>query len=431
MSQSMRFALSVCLSISAVGLAQAQNQPADARRANQAGAGPPLVERYLLDGQLIEATKAAEARLKQEPEDDQARFGLGVVQFLQAFEHLGGGLYKYGLRTEKSFLRPPEQVREFLPQNPDPEKLTYADARELVQTFVDDLATAEATLAEVKDPAVKLPLHVGLIRIDPFGQQKPISAAFLFERVEGLPVTSQQAEDFVIAFDRGDVNWLRGYCHFMSALGELALAVDGQRAFEFSAHVLFEKVETPHAFLLESRRPFDDNPLENVGTLSDVVSLIHQLMRLQVKEPQRMEAALKHLEAGVAQGKELWKHVLAEEDDDREWIPNPQQSGVVGVQVTQEMVDAWLETLDEADLVLKGEKLIPFWRGMETRGVNLRRVFLEIKTLDPIEWVQGTAAAPFLEEGPLTKFSDERVGARLNNAFGGPFNFIAFGFWFN
>lgn len=68
---------------------------------------------------------------------------------------------------------------------------------------------------------------------------------------------------------------------------------------------------------------------------------------------------------------------------------------------------------------------------METRGVNLRQVFLEIKTIDSIEWVQGSAATPFLEEGPLTKFRDERVGARLNNAFGGPFNFIAFGFWFN
>ena len=57
----------------------------------------------------------------------------------------------------------------------------------MVQTFIDDLVKAEATLAEVKDPDVKLPLHVGLIKIDPFGQGKPISAAFLFGRVEGLP----------------------------------------------------------------------------------------------------------------------------------------------------------------------------------------------------------------------------------------------------
>jgi hypothetical protein len=99
--------------------------------------------------------------------------------------------------------------------------LTYTAARQLLQTFTEDLAKAEATLAEVKDPAVKLPLHVGLIKIDPFGQGKPISAAFLLGRVEGLPpAASKQAETLVIGLDRGDVSWLRGYCHILAAWGE-------------------------------------------------------------------------------------------------------------------------------------------------------------------------------------------------------------------
>lgn len=260
--------------------------------ASFAAADAPLAEKYLLDGKLAEGAKALEGRLKETPKDDQARFGLGVLQFRQTFEHLGTGLYKYGLRTEKAFLRPPAQVKEFLPQNPNPEKLTYAAARQLVQTFVDDLARAEATLAEVKDPAVKLPLPVGLIKIDPFGQGKPISAAFLFERIDRLPVTSQQAQGFVIGFDRGDVSWLRGYCHFLAALGELYLSVDGQHGFDCSAHLLFEKVETPHAFLLESRRAFDENPFENVASISDVISFFHQMTRLSIKEPARTRAAL-------------------------------------------------------------------------------------------------------------------------------------------
>src|SRR5919202_6057967 len=120
--------------------------------ASPAAADAPLAEKYLLDGKLAEGAKALQGRLNEAPQDDQARFGLGVLQFLQTFEHLGGGLYKYGLRTEKAFLRPPAQVKEFLPQNPNPEKLTYAAARQVVQTFIDDLAKAEATLAAVKDP---------------------------------------------------------------------------------------------------------------------------------------------------------------------------------------------------------------------------------------------------------------------------------------
>jgi len=400
--------------------------------AGRVRAAAPLAEKYLLDGKLIEGAKALQDRLKEDPKDDQARFGLGVVQFLQTFEHLGGNLHKYGLRTEKSFLRPPPQLKEFLPQNPDPETLTYKAARQVVQTFVEDVDRAEATLAEVKDPAVKLPLHVGLIKIDPFGQGKPISAAFLFGRVDGFSDDARKkAETLVIGFDRGDVSWLRGYCHVLAAWGELLLAVDGQEAFECGAPLLFEKVETPHAFLLENRRAFDEAPGLDVPMWSDVASLVHNLIRLPIKEPARTKAALQHLEAAVAQAKEMWKYILAETDDDNEWIPNPRQTGVLGVKVTQEMVDTWLETLDEAEQILKGKKLIPFWRGKEgERGVNLRRVFTEPRTFDAIEWVQGTAATPYLEKGPLTKLADPRMGDRLNKAFGGRFNIIGFGFWF-
>lgn len=400
--------------------------------ARRATADSPLAEKYLLEGKLEQGEKALQFRLKENPKDDEARFGLGVLQFLQTFEHLGGSLHKYGLRTEKSILRPPPQVKEFLPQNPDPQTLSYAAARQIVQTWVDDLVTAEATLAEVKDPAVKLPLHVGLIKIDPFGQGRPISAAFLFKRAENLPNEARElAETLVIGFDRGDVSWLRGYCHFLAASGELLLAVDGQRAFESSAHLLFDKVETPHAFLLEARQPFDDNPLANRPLLSDLISFVHQLTRLPIKEPARLKAALGHFEAGIAEAKAMWKFILAETDDSNEWIPNPKQSGVVGVEVNQAMIDTWLETLDESEQVLKGKKLIPFWRGKGEQGINLRRVFTELETFDAIEWMQGTAATPFLEKGSLTKFADPAFGDRLNGAFGGPFGFAGFALWFN
>lgn len=393
----------------------------------------PLAEQYLLDGKLAEGAKALQERLRENDNDDQARFGLGVLQFLQAFEHLGGSLYKYGLRTEKSFLHPPPPLKEFLPQNPDPEKLAYQDARHIVQTFLDDISRAEATLAQVKDADVKLQLHVGRIRIDPFGQNNPISAVFLFGRLDALSADARrQAEKLVIGFDRGDVSWLRGYCHLLAAWCELLLAVDGRNAFECSAHLLFQKVETPHTFLLENRRPFDEATRGDVPLLSDVISFFHQLTRLPVKEPARTKAALEHLEAGLTQAQEMWTFILKETDDDNEWIPNPKQTGVLGIQVTQEMIDTWRETLKEAEQVVKGKKLIPFWRGeKKERGVNLRRVFTEPRTFDPVEWVQGTAATPYLEKGPLTKLADPRLANRLHKAFGSPLNLVGFGFWFN
>jgi hypothetical protein len=101
------------------------------------------------------------------------------------------------------------------------------------------------------------------------------------------------------------------------------------------------------------------------------------------------------------------------------------------VEVTEERMNAWLETVAEAKQVVHGKKLLPFWRGSDPkRGVNLRRVFTEPRSLDPILWVQGTAATPYLEEGPITEFASPEMLRRLNGTFGGV-NFFGFAFWFN
>jgi hypothetical protein len=388
----------------------------------------PLAEKSLQEGKLADGEKALQARLEKEAGDDQARFGLGVVQFFRSFERLGAGLYRNGLRTERAFGGLPQQLHEIVPQNPNPEKLTYAAAREIVQAWLKDLNKAEATLAGVKDEQVKLPLHVGQIQIDPLGQGKPISAAGLLGR---MGAGANQIEQFVIGLDRGDVCWLRGYCHLLAAWGELLLAVDGKDLFDCTAHLFFEKVDSPHAFLQEGDRNLADVRSFRLAPISDVIAFIHQL-RLPVKEPGRCKAALGHLEAMLGQAREMWKHILAETDDDNEWIPNPRQKGVLGVKVTQEMIDTWLATLEEAEQVLQGKRLVPFWRGtQEDRGVNLRRAFTEPRTFDPVLWFQGTAATPYLEKGDLTKFADPRMLQRINNAFGGGLGFAGFAFWFN
>ncbi len=389
----------------------------------------PLAERYMLEGKLSEGEKACQEHLAKNPQDDEARFGLGTIQFLLSFEHLGTSLYQYGLRTERAFPRAAREFRELLPQNPNPKVLTYEEARKVVQTLLNDVKKAEATLAKVKDPDVKLPLHMALIKIDLFGIDQPVNAAFVLGRMNGNP-PPDEVKDFVIGFDRGDVAWLRGYCHFLSALGEVILAVDTQEMFERSGHLFFEKIATPHKFLLEGERNFEriqrwDRPL-----ISDVIAFIWS-MRFPMKEPARMEASLAHLEAMATQSREMWAHYKAETDDDNEWIPNPRQTGVLQVKVNEEMISTWLKTVEETELVLQGKKLVPFWRGTNPkRGVNIRRVFTEPRTIDPVFWTQGTAATPYLEEGVITEFADARTLGRINNTFGG-MNFFGFAFWFN
>jgi len=150
-------------------------------------------------------------------------------------------------------------------------------------------------------------------------------------------------------------------------------------------------------------------------------------LNLPVADASRSEAALGHLEQVVSLSRTSWDLYEKETDDDCEWIPNSNQTGVVpGVNVTEDMVVQWRAFLDEAESLLAGENLIPFWRGEKPLGVNLRRVFTEPETFDLVLWVQGTGAVPYLEEGRLT---DPNFWSRLMRTFNG--QFVGFALWFN
>ena len=80
--------------------------------------------------------------------------------------------------------------------------------------------------------------------------------------------------------------------------------------------------------------------------------------------------------------------------------------------------------MDEFEALLKGDKLIPHWR--LAKGINLRRVFTEPRTFDPILWAQGSAALPYVENGPMTT---AETWNRITRIFGG--NFLGYAIWFN
>ena len=387
-----------------------------------------VTEKYLISGDLAGGRKALGAILKAHPDDAQARFGLGAIQFVRAVEHLVQGFFKHGLQPDISGMIP--FARLPVPANPKPEPISYEDLRTIFKEFIGDLATAEATLALVKDDAVQLPIHFGLVRLDLNGDGKATEDETLWKlyarlnaQVEREKAIGTDAAGFRITFDRGDVAWLRGYCHLLMTFSEIYLAHDAKLLFEHTAHLFFAKPMTPFPFL--KNKPNGINDLD-AGAIGDLVSFVH-LLHFSVKEPARMGSALKHLEAMVALSRESWKSYLAEADDDHEWIPNPKQNTVMpGGKVTDEMVKGWLDFLEEAEAILNGKKLVPFWRGAEKKGVNLQKVFTEPRELDVIFWIQGTAAAPYLEDGPITQ---PEIWNRLMRVFRG--EFIGFAIWFN
>lgn len=390
---------------------------------------PPLVEKYLLDGELAAGEKALESRLFDKPADDQARFGLGVLVFLQSVEGLIQDLHRYGFMDFEDIPGPTRALKKVIAPNSNADKLSYADARQIVERLRARLVKAESTLSQIKDDNVKLPLHFGMIKMDLSGGgvvQDDERLWKLFASVSGhTDIPEETAKNFYIKFDRGDVHWLQGYCHVLLTICEVYLAHDSEELFKRTAHLLFSNPDSPYLYLKSSAKKHK----YHMGDMSflDIIAFIH-LINCKVVEPERMKTALTHMEAVVTQSRISWKYILAEKDDDHEWLPNPNQTGVIpNVKVTQEMVTSWAEVMNECERILQGKALIPFWRGDdETLGINLRKVMLEPRDFDLVLWVQGTAAAPYLEHGPI---SGRAKWSTLTNDFGR--NFPGFALWFN
>ena len=145
-----------------------------------------------------------------------------------------------------------------------------------------------------------------------------------------------------------------GLCNFL-------LAHDFHTTYDATFHRFFPRSETPLARALSQPLPADSmgHMLPDSEILADVIGFIHTI-NWPVIEPERMRAARQHLKSMLAASRRSWSLILAETDDDREWLPNPRQTNVaLGQRVQQRQIDAWIAALDEADAILDGRTLVP------------------------------------------------------------------------
>lgn len=385
-----------------------------------------LVEQYLESGRLAEGRAAVESALQKEPASDSLRFQLGLVQFFGAVERFSQGMYRYGLH-ESIFHRSLPFLRFPVEINLRPEQATNAAVRQVLQRFLTDLAEASKTLALIPDGSpVHYPLRFGRVRLDLNGDGKIGPKEELWRVMAELTAAStvdeKNAARFGVHLDAADARWLEGYCHLIQALGEVVLAYDTSEVFARCGHLFFSHTDSPYGFLLEQTQDSSE-----WGEIFDAIAFVH-LLNFPLLEGPRLEVARQHLLTVIALSRRSWDCILAESDDRYEWIPGPRQRGVVpGARITPEMIASWRSFLDESEALLEGKKLLPFWRGQEpNRGVNLRKVLTQPRPLDAVLWLQGTAAAPYLEEGPV---SPTEFWRQLNRAFRG--NFLGFAIWFN
>lgn len=375
-------------------------------------AEPPLVEKYLHSGELAKGEAALLLALEKNPRDDQVRFGLGVLQFGRTVERLGQSLHEYGAKAENTnvpFLRVP------VPRNENPSTISYRAFGRILDQFAADLMRAEKTLAGVKDDKVKLPIRLADARFDLTGGGKPTDKFIdILTKLNGGRFDFLKDDPgFLICFDRGDVAWLRAYCHLLCA------AVEGYRAFDLEAEFdkrvgdVFPRVEPSR-----KKRP-DDGDLE-----------------LIVADAPRLGRFRLHMLAVCELNRETWKHIRAETDNDHEWLPNSKQKAAIGMEVTDAMIDGWLGMMSQLEGLLNGERLFPGWVLGFFAGNHPKGMGLNLKTLldDPPANLSEKKLrddgidAKYLEaEGKKPAF-DLNVVFRVYSMFSSPMSYMA---WFN
>jgi hypothetical protein len=372
----------------------------------------PLVEKYLHSGELAKGEQVLERALDANPKDDQARFGLGVLRFVRAIERLGQSLYEHGVKSDSTstpFLRLP------VPKNPDPVPVTYPALRRVFERFTADLEKAEATLAGVTDDKVKLPLRLANIHLDLDGDGKPTDQFLgLLKKLLGVQRFDflDKNPDFRVSFDRGDVAWLRAYCHLLSAMLDVYLAFDLKLVFD---------IEGAHHFTKPRNDPKPSNAWWEL------------LTRIDVTEPARLGSFRTYMVKVCELNRETWRFVRAETDDDFEWLPHAKQKGAIGLPVRDEMIDGWLTAIDEVEGLLTGKKLIDL-RGLvntDGKGLNVKELLDHPpEKLELMKVAANGVDAKYLSKLTADNAFDDAAFRRVMAVFGDSLS-VAYAAWFN
>lgn len=392
--------------------------------AAHAGPAADTLARHLYAGTIAAGEQELAGLVSAGPADAEAKASLGTIRFVKAIEGFAQAMYRHGLQPGGDSYGP--LLRMPIPVNPNPQPLTYDGLRNIFSALSANLDIAEATLADVGDAAVKLPLATGRIRIDVNGDgtasENEQLIALAFGDQAPLEFRSQN-EAFVVAFDTADVYWLRGYSNLLAGVADFWLAFDFRETFDLTFHIIFPKAQLPNGEALGQGAMMMGMEADSIA---DAIALIH-LIDWPVVDRGRLEKLRQRVLAVIALNRRTWEAAAAETDHDREWLPSPtQRVGVMGagMEVTQERVDAWLKALGEVEHVFEGRKLLPHWRF--AKGINLKRAFAEAPQFDLVLWVTGQGVLPYLESGAL---ADSSAFDQADRIFRG--NLLTYAFWFN
>jgi hypothetical protein len=342
------------------------------------------------------------ARLKAQPEPAlEDIFAIGGLHFLGAVERALQAQWRTGADQVTGnagdmlglpFLRLP------VPPNPAPEPFNGAVISQLFTDIDADMAAARAALAALppdEEFGLELTFSDLWFDVNLNGTREPEEDAMTILGPQLLGWQWQErdpaAPPLTVRFDTADAAWLAAYTHVMSGVANTLLAYDPAASIDR---------------VLATRAAFGVTPPPEYPTYFDFETFADAFAMLegaanQTPDAARAKAAKEHFLAMIAENRRFWAAVAKETDNDREWIPNDRQASALGITLPPGTGDTWQGVLADGEALLQGRLLIPYWRGAAGQGLNLSRMFDEPAPISITGWLQGWAAVPYLEKGPV------------------------------
>jgi len=379
------------------------------------------LDSYLRDGRIQEGLVAYAS-----PKSNGDKFSLAMLQVLDGLQQFSAGSGKLGVN--------PEIIRDSLPffrvMSATPaliqssnEVATPAKVAALFNNLRDSLKLANATLAGIDAKDFRVEVNLSKARLDFDGDGIVAPDEFLMTKlapVLGIARQSPESLDVIVHFDSADAIWLKGYTHFLLGVMDVLMAYNWQPVWDQCAQVLFQN---PDPLPPIARFTARDGRGQSFSRWADLIAALHD-MRLEPTDPAGLANAQKEFTAMTGCSRICWQRVLAETDNDHEWLPSPKQTGPNGAKITRAQIDGWQHVLDELDAILTGKKLLPHWRVKSGTGISIPKLAASPPRLDLILMIQGSAFIPYLEEGTV---SDQTAWRILMQPYGA--GFARFALW--
>jgi len=379
----------------------------------------PLDE-FVRDGRFRDGLSAYAS-----PTNNAERFSLAALQVLDGFQQFIAGFNKLGLNPELARSMMPF-LRAVVPNRQQTSK-DVATPEKVVSLFGNlkvSLQHANATLAAMDADQFSVEVNLSKARMDLDGDGIVATNEMLMTslgRSLGFPSVSKTGEDLIIHFDSADAMWLNGYNHFLLGLLDVVTAYDWKPVWSQCAHVVFCNPQ-PLPLIAQYADAGRDR---QTAQIADLIAALHE-MRLELVHKRGLRNARDEFRAMISCSRICWQRVLAETDDDHEWLPSPTQTGPRGAKITLQQIEAWQHVLDELDSILAGQKLLAHWRMKAGTGINVDKLVNSPPRFDPVLLIQGSALIPYIEKGPV---SDQTNWRTLTQPFGP--GFALFAIWVN